>query len=60
MHFFIEKKTTIAYMSLIDIIGNKVLGHTTVRPERVEGYIQDMLRQAQHERKKEFLISDNV
>jgi hypothetical protein len=44
----------------IDIIRNKVLGHTTVRPERVEGYTQDMLRHTQHVRKKEFLISDNV
>ena len=44
----------------MDIVGNKVLVHTTVRPELVEGYILGMLRQAQHERYRIFLISDNV
>lgn len=41
----------------MDIIGNKVLVQITVRAERVEGYILDMLQHVQHERKTEFLIS---
>jgi hypothetical protein len=41
----------------MDIIGNKVLVQVTVRPGLVEGYMLDMLRQAQHERKAEFLVS---